>query len=377
MMSLFARLLIISICFLWIVSSLSSLQHSNNNLSGVELETVKPNFLMIDFFDGKFQDQFEKWYVKQGLFRELFVLIDNSIHYFIFNHEKIGANVIKGKKSTLYYKQDIDFYNQKRQLNKASIKTLEKIKKIQSALLKKNKFLIPVVIPSKSTMNAQDIPDQWKIDKVSKGDSIYFELLSELKNNKIFYVDGRLVLTDLQKKNNFQSFPRFARHWSHLSTCFIWEKIIFQLEVLGFKIVGHNCESHEVGIAPGEDHDLLALANVFDKNIHLDKVPILPQLQLSLPTNKLNKRIDLLIVSTSFGFSIMNEAKRMKIFNSIYLSYYNNTFYNQDRKAIMIKPQSDDWKRIIENSSVIIFDIFETFLPYMHDSFFDQLESAI
>lgn len=346
-----------------------------------------------------FSHRFEWWFDQNLGFRGVAAYADNSVLYHVFGETKPNAPVklgtggmILNDEDTVYFsKTDVDMPKDARVMDLAA-----RVDAMQRRLATKGAALIPIIIPSKSTMYPELMSKAWSRDlgyPRPTDTRIYTRFRDELKRRNVSFVDARELLLDrdnpaLHTLNPPPKDVRHlvwgldARHWTFFGACLTIQKVLgLYTQMTGKPLKAHECELRMVGDMPShyDDYDLIELLNVWGVPPQAKVVPradhpdreIDPKLQANAPS--------MLIVGTSFNWIVLKDTQAADAVKDVHFIYYNRLVVTwPSGKQEPLDTKTELWRRATLGKQLYILDLYETYLPADYTfKFLDDLDKAL
>lgn len=346
---------------LFVIFSIPLFQYSTKlipkrKLFGASNEFVKPELTFSSYQSGKYQKEFESYYLqKNGLFPQLTVM-NNTINYRLF---KLASgkydNFYLGKQNSILEKMHLDDYNGLIELEAGIHPRLERVKKFQDYLESQGKQFVVVIHPNKYVANPEWQSSIYSVNKQKKRRiDMIIPLLDKLKINYI----------QLSKElDEEQHFPNSGAHLRFYSKC---KAVKIISDYLNKKSPGFlpdfNCvPSGKMIEYSGEELDLAKLLNVSSYAASMK-----PTEDFEVKINRSNTPLDLLIVGTSFSFGLQRYLAKSMALNSCDLLFYSSKYFKyrglQNKKpGTRTLAQTPDMysKEFLDQHNFVIFEITE------------------
>jgi len=303
----------------------------------IEIQT-KPVFSSKSYFEGTWQETYNKYINDNFGFRNLLVLINNQIDFNIFN--KINANgVINGKENYLFETAYINAYTGRTNTKIDSLKQASiQLKKLQDYLSSKGKALALIIAPSKAHYFPEFLPDTAKIIR----ENTYTTFTKLLKTQNVNYIDLNGYF--LKTKFKYPVFSKYGIHYTCFGTCVVmdslckWNKAhsAFNQPKINYStIIKTRPFEKDIQILEKQYKDKFIVNAIDEYDIgnginllcELPKTPI-SERPLVYWENKIekSKRPKILIIGDSFGWGLSNIGI-WEISDKFNFWYYNNTVY--------------------------------------------------
>jgi hypothetical protein len=328
---------------------------------------------------GAYQDAFEAWFNFHFGLRPGAVRLDSYLTYRLFGHTPAISRVVAGSNGALFSDEDVAFFNLAAPIPVDAYRSrLELLARLQVRLAAAGKALVPVIIPSKTSFNAEDLPPRLRArvsDAVRPSDASYLALRAALESAGVRFVDARRSLASMSG-HGVRPFPLKGRHLSRVAACQVaWEILQEGRALLGEPLGPRPCEPL-VPVAAGywdDEWDLWRLLNVWKhRGERYDGV----LREATPPLAEPAVRAPVLLVGSSFNWNVRDAMTRASATGGIHVWYYNVTAYDRHGGERKLRPYDADWRDVVEESEIIAFDIPEMFLPGFGYGFLEQLAEA-
>jgi hypothetical protein len=284
-----------------------------------------------------------------------------------------------GDHGSLFIDEDIRFYNLPAPVSAEAYRSkLELFARLQRHMAAKGQALIPVIIPSKTSLHEDELPAGLRAripGQTRPGDATYRALRDSLDAASVRVVDARVSLAGMRERG-IRAFPREGRHLSRPAAC----EVAMQIGragggVLGMRLDWPSCEPTELVPAgvQDDDFDLWRLLNVWRrKGQKFDRV----FQERTAPFVRPPIDSPILLVGSSFNWNILAALLRWRVTEGVHLWYYNVTYYDKGGPERKLVPLDAAWRQVIAESRIIAVDIPEMFLPGFGHGFLEQLAEA-
>lgn len=328
---------------------------------------AKPELSLKSVSDDKFQRAADAWFQRYLGLTGTWIGADNALLYYLFGETKHGSTVRRGDDDVLFLDEDLDFYNR----HGAAVTTpayvdelAGRLAELQRQMAKHGKALVPIYIPSKTTIYRDKIPAAWSADlgQPRPSDvSMYNALRLAFAAHGVRYVDARQLLLD-RPEDRFAIWGPQARHWSLYAACLaVSEAATLYAELTGKPRPAQRCE---LALQPADpradsDFDLLRLVNaLFIRPTH-------PQIATARypdpPPGAAKPRV--LMMGTSFCWQIAGAFHQSKVWGDLYFNFYHSHLYRLiDMYEEPISPKQPLWRAATLGADLIVIDLFESYL---------------
>jgi glyoxylase-like metal-dependent hydrolase (beta-lactamase superfamily II) len=336
-------------------------------LYGVVEKAPAPELSFDAVWAERFQHRAADWF-QHGLgLRGYSIQIDSGILYHAFGETKHGSTVLIGEDDTLFIADDLNYFNKYGVAVTGSPYLDElagKLAALQQAMARQGKALVPVIVPSKTSIYRDKVPAQWTAELGEPRPTdleTYNGLVLALAAHGVRYVDARKLLSTHPEPRHLLWGPQ-ARHWSRYGACLVLSQVATAYaELTGEPRPPHDCtlKMERVTKRSTADLDLLALMNAkYTKPTypeaaaaHYEPAPPGPR-----PRVVMN--------GTSFCWELASQAEESGRWGEVHLNYYNNAFYEVAglRKEHKLEVGSPFWRTAILDKELYVLDLFEGYL---------------
>jgi len=359
-------------------------------LEGALVEAKRPKLEVPAVLSEDFQRKFTAWFEQHWGLRATAARFDNSFNYYVLHESRPDKGVQVGANQTLFLNEQIWFYNRQDNPREEILAFAKLTKLVQDALSARGKELLIVLLPSKTTLYANEIPNKWRLDRLELGSkrpceaNVYAPWVAAMTAASARFIDGRkLVETELAGQRDLV-YVKTGRHLNAPAACIILDRG-FDLLPNRLSIRRLDCRFERVLLpAPSEEEfDLLRLMNVWNDN---PREPIAQMLPATVPDDDYLREAHLpntIVVGSSFSWTLLKQADRNLALGRVVVLYYNTTlclrdktpFYDQQRPVPT--PQSDEWRQlVIDDNELFLLPIVEEYIPFHNADFLMQLAEA-
>jgi hypothetical protein len=192
-------------------------------LKGAYGEVKKPELTSESFFGGRFQDPFQSFHEQDLNLHNTLIRVRNQIDYSVFNHPH-AFNIVIGKDNVLYQDFYIDAIQGKDFIGIPRVDSLARAyASVQKKFRERGIEFFLVIAPGKASFMPEYLPSSVKIDP--KVYTNYESFVSELKENKAFYLDFRKWFIEMKGTAKYPLFPRTGTHWSGYSMTLVADSL--------------------------------------------------------------------------------------------------------------------------------------------------------
>ena len=336
-------------------------------LGGSIFVIEKPVFSTTNWFNEKFQTDFEKYENQNFGFRNIFVRINNQIEYSVNNIAKANS-VIIGKEEYLYEDNYIKEYFGLNYVGEQKVVEMtSKLKKIQDTLKKLNKDMIVLLAPGKGTFYPEFIPERLRVEK---GLTNYAAYVREFKKNGINVLDFNKWFLEMKPTTKYPLYGKCGIHWSKYAELLAADSLVkyfckTRCETISRIIIDeivvnkHNVEG---------DYDIGDGMNLL---FEMDVYPMAyPKFHITENLKANNPKV--LFVADSYYWGMFNSGFSAKIFNNGQFWFYNEQIFPdsyQSPKAVA----DIDIKLEVEKNDAIVLLTTDANLYKFGFGFIDQL----
>ena len=327
-------------------------------LKGDVRVTERPAFNSEKWFEGSFQEDFEKYINENIGFRPWFVRVRNQITYSLYGKLN-AAYVIRGKENYFYEINYIKAYNGTDFIGKDTIlKRVEQIKLLQDSLQKIDKTLIICIAPGKGSFYPEYFPDTYQMPKTDLTN--YKTYKSAFDSVGINCIDYNGWFMKMKEKSEYILYPKYGIHWSNYGMLLATDSLVSYIENIrkidmpdlklsNFKL-SKNLNKSDYDIADG-------LNLVF-------KLPVdalcYPEISWEDETNKDKPKV--IVIADSFYWSMFGTEVWNKSFSPGGFWYYNKQVYPESFSQ-ELNVEDINQKEIIAKTDVFVIMANEANLP--------------
>lgn len=368
----------------------------DRHVEGVYVHPERPKLTAKAVWTEEFQHGYTAWFEDRLGLKGYSIHVDNSIMFHVFGETKPGSHVRVGRNDVLFQPDDIYFFTKYADQLRPTADEIEafvaRLARLQRTLQASGRALVPVVIPSKTTVFRGDVSDVWDRDVGDPrptDDRIYRAFMAALARHGVVFVDARAMLTAPGMDRDLV-WGRQARHWSYYATCLAMREVAASYRRLtGKPLAEYPCDYVTRTDVPiyHDDYDLLRLLNTFGTPRAPEPVPAI-KLPSHPPASADRPRT--LLVGSSFSWMMFRDAQRSGVFGKLHFSYYSNRMYDWPLERPAANPwelQAGDafpptdprWRPVISDEDLYILDLFESYLIVgtYSSEFLDELERTL
>lgn len=321
-----------------------------------------PAITFSDILSEKVQHGLLAWFESNLGFKGTSIGLDNALLYHAFSETKAGSGVRIGKNHVLFGNEDIDYYNKTGRwvTDPAYVNRLaDQIADVQHRMAARHQAFVPVIVPAKTSIWRDNIPDGWTMDVPwpRASDESTRMIQQALVLRSVEFVDARELLAAVEDRTSVYS-PD-ARHWSSYGACLTMMKVNeAYARLTGQPRLAYDCElAWERTSRGADDYDLWRLLNArwvypVAKRLPIAKHRAPPQPPSDAP--------GVLFTGTSFCWQLLDDARASGVFRRQTLNYYNQVFADsQGSERITVDPDSPVWRDLTMNNELVVLDLFE------------------
>lgn len=222
----------------------------------------KPEFKKEDYWNLKWQEDYNKYLNDNFGFREWFVRLINQVRYSFFNCTT-APGVVIGKENELFIESYINDFIGRSFIGKSKIlENVNMISTLQDSLKARDIDLIVVFAPGKASYYPELIPDYYLSKK--KDSTNYFVYSTLFLEKKVNYIDLNKWFCDNKTKFKHPVYPKNGTHWNHYGMSLALDTLIKYIEKkrninlpeFDFSLVNYNTN------LKGNDYDIGILMNL-------------------------------------------------------------------------------------------------------------------
>lgn len=342
-------------------------------LGGVIVRTDKPALSDSTWFDGSYQQQYEKYLNENIGLRKTFIRLNNQIDFSIFDKTS-AEKVVIGKDNYLFENNYIDATTGKDFIGNDKAQSLiEKAKEVESILNDMSIKMLIAFTPGKATFYQEYIPEKYFSNNINP--TTNHAVLTELcKKEQINYIDFNTWFLDIKDTSTYPLFPKAGIHWSYYGMYLCADSLIKKIETdISKDIPDLQVQNIEISSEQRDpEYDLGNLMNL----LYPIKTYDLAYPQFSY--NQENKyRPKVLVIGDSFYWNIYFSGIPANIFNSLDFWYYNSQCYNDGTNKSAYEIVSIDYLETIKQFEYIIILQTDGGLNNFGFGFFDKFLRSV
>lgn len=332
-----------------------------------------PVFSVDNWFNGKFQEGFNRNAEDYLGFRNILIRIRNQLDYSLFDVAH-ASGVVIGKNKVLFQESYLNGYMGLDNVGISVIeRKLDKLELAQEELKKINKSVILILAPGKASYYSEFIPQSWW--KKSQPHNNYDLFVKEIKARKINFIDFREYFLKMKDTVRYPLFPKGGTHWSGYGVTLVMDTLVKYIEeVQKVDLINFKYSS---GIVT--DRDFQFTDNDIEKGLNLlfptkTWEVYYPDVQFESDTTK--SKPNVLSIGDSFNQSFWGFYPFYSLLfgEQSQFWYYNRIVSWPDSIANRyISTELLDYKKEIEKRDIILIVLTEPNLNDLGFSFIDRV----
>jgi hypothetical protein len=293
----------------------------------------KPEFNKENYWELRYQEDYNKYVNDNFGFRSWFVRMINQFRFSFFNTTK-APGVVIGKEGELFIESYINDYIGRNYIGKAKInETVSKIKTLQDSLRSRNIDLIVVFAPGKASYYPEKIPDYYmKRKKDSSNYSVYADLF---KTQEVNFIDLNKWFVDNRTTFKHKVYPKSGTHWNHYGMCLGLDTLIKYIEAkrnIDLPGFDYSLVNYNTGLK-GNDYDIGVLMNLL---FPIEKDPN-PYPVYKFRNFKGQAKPDVLVVGDSYWWCQVGDDLPIHFFREDEYWFYNKDKLIRNEKRGLVK----------------------------------------
>jgi hypothetical protein len=346
----------------------AKLEHWQDHRLNGWLKPVEPPELAYEAVRSEaYQGQMTEWFELTRGLRNWAIWTDNTLLYHVFRETKWGSPVAIGRDGMLFHRDEIAYFNKAgsdlpdpREIDKLA----DRIAALQQRLARAHRALVPLFIPSKTTMYRDRVPALWTRalgDPRPSTEHIYLAMKRALDARHVVYADGVDLLAHASDPRDTLWGPS-ARHFSSYAACLcVGQSLQRYAELTATPPLDYPCQAELKH--PTRDHsdlDLFRLTNVWG----MPHDPFVRNVKRAPPADPTaHGPLRGLWISSSFGYLMMEDANNSRLFAQVNVDYYNNTVYGLGGDPEFDPKRHDEhWRSVFLTRDLYVLELNETYL---------------
>ena len=341
---------------------------TGRKLEGSLPPTKLPAFRFSGVLTERIQKGIASWFESNLGLKGTSIALDNAVLYHAFGETKPGSGVRVGKDHVLFSHEDIDYYNKHAGLitDPAYVNRLaDQIASVQRRFQARGQAFVPLIIPSKSSIWRDKIPDEWTmaLPFPRAADETTRMIRQALALRGVVFVDARTIF-ERSKSSRVDLWGPDARHWTQYGACLAMTKVIDAYAKLTQQPrPPHRCEYVRKTLPiTDDDFDLFRLLNAKWVDPALADGPVITHDRPAITSS----RPRVLFTGTSFCWTIMRDAHNSGVFANARMNYYNQSFVEasagSDVELVAVEAGTPYWREHVMTNELIVLDLFESYL---------------
>jgi len=307
----------------------------SKKLNGSFKKEIKPDFSYESWFNGSFQQSFDKYFNQNFGFRNNLVRIHNQLNYSLFKKANTQG-VIVGKNNYLFERSYIDSYTGVNFIGQKTIdKNVQQIQKIYQHLKEHNTELLIIIAPGKGSFYPEYIPAYFK--KHISDSTNYKNYREALAKTNIPLIDFNAYFMSIKDTVDFIIYPKTGIHWSQGVLPYIADSIIKKsAQILNQELNNIVIDQFDIitDTADKQDADIEHSMNLM---YDIEK----PRMNYPLwhyEQNASHTKPKMIAIGDSFWWQLFNSKISKEVFNKAsFWYYYSSVFPQSFTKRLGIK----------------------------------------
>ena len=330
------------------------------------------------YFDGTFQQAFEKGFDAALAVRSALVRSDNELNLRAF-HEfspSAGTPLVLGKQGNIFEKKYVDDYNRRDVVPAAALESkVQRLKLLQDYVEAHGSTLLVVISPSKALVYPELLPEKFVYDERLSVPHDYPVFVSLLEKYGVNFLDAQRFLTDAKTSSPFRWFSKTGGHWNDPAVCLVTAQIQQfiqrRLQEPGLEL---HCDAYTMKPPVRQDRDLLDVANVWS------------EASLALPVPYMDARVEargrlqrpsVLFVGSSFVWHILDYVNRYNLHRRDTFYYYYKARMSYPGGKSTIDPKRLDWRGEVFAKQAIVIEVNASVVDQVGFGFLEDAERVI
>lgn len=344
-------LYLIFVAMLWVPLAQMKFQFiEEESLGGAYTQPEKPDFQVKNWFDGSFQNGYEK-YLNDTLGFHKTMVFDRNLFYYKVFHQSTANGIVIGKNDILYEENYLKTRNGDDYLGYIEIKRITKqLKDLQDDLSRKGKTLIVCLAPSKGDFFAEYIPKRYQ--RATTDSTNYKQFSKALAAVGVNVIDYNAWFLAQKKTAKYPLYPPYGIHWSEYGMTVASDSLISYIESIRKTRIPHL-------IIDGYERSLEPLSSDFDigNTVNLPE-GILKNSPLYYPkwrweSDSTLERLRMISIADSYYWQLFNIGFQNHCVDGQFW-YYNNTIYPDSYQKDITTKDIDVRKSIYDADIVMI-----------------------
>lgn len=330
-------------------------------LRGVVSEAPSPRASLAAAWSEDLQRDLTTWFERHLGLRGWMIALDNTALARGFGEARADARVVFGDDGVLFERDDVAFLTK---LDGVPTRTIaaraDQLATLQRAWAARGVALVPVVIPSKTTLYRDAVPAAWRRARpdAPTTDAVYPAIARALDARGVRWIDS---LTLFRAEPRARVWGPFARHWSAWGAMLVIQRVLATARALtGAPAIDFACTPTTRAITLRDDDlDLLALANTLGARPHSA-----PGAACAPPPSN-TPRPSVVLIGSSFMWQLAYAIEDSRRFGRTDVDYYDAELVGIPEARYGRRPYlagDAAWRDAFLGRDVVIVEIFETYL---------------
>lgn len=350
-------------------------------LQGAIVPAERPPLRLEGLWSEKYQKGLTAWFEQRYGLRATATRFDNSLSYYVLGETRPEKPVKVGRERVLFLDEHVFFHNRRDTPHAQSAKMARLARMAQAALAARGKAMVFVVLPAKPTYYPDAFPRGWSLPLGRERPcdaAVVRPFIEAFEREGVIFVDGRAVIAAEGLERELV-YPRTGRHLAAPAVCPILERALSRAReiLVDAELPPLDCRYARAVPASlwDEEFDLLRLLNVWGAKP--EAVAQMVKVEERLPRER---RVDTLVVGSSFSWRIIYEAQRNHALGDITLLYYNRSVAahgDSEPSDPVPRPGSEAWRRLVLDKKLFLLPLPEEYLPLHNADFLLQVVDAL
>lgn len=207
-------------------------QLPSDRLAGVEKENPHLPLTPGNWWSGRFQQDFDRWFARRIPGRAHLVRTDNQISVSLFGQAPSGGTrILMGLGGTLIEQAQLEQYNRPRRVDPAQLAAdAQDLRRLQVLLERRGQQLVVVIAPSKVEIYPELNPPRFVVPGRAERRSTYDRLAPLLSAAGVTVVDGHRILLEERARGDMPVFARGGTHWNHYGGALVASHLLAALD---------------------------------------------------------------------------------------------------------------------------------------------------